>query len=51
MAHSLIAPEDVLRACHIIPAFAHSFMDPQPLEDLHATRFLQRDWNFYYVNM
>lgn len=50
-AHSLIAPEDVLRACHIIPAFAHGFMDPQPLEDLHATRFLQRDWNFYYVNM
>ena len=50
-AHGFINPTDVLRAAHLIPAFHHELMDPQPLEDFHATRFLSDDWNYYYANM
>lgn len=50
-AHGFIDPAIVLRAAHLIPAFHHGVMDPQPLEDCHATRFLVRDWNHYYANM
>ena len=50
--HSFISPSDVLRATHIIPAFAYDLMEPQPFpENSHAIRFLQDDWNYYYVNM
>jgi len=50
--HSFISPSDVLRATHIIPAFGLELMDPQPCsEDSHAVRFLEEDWNYYYVNM
>ena len=50
--HSFISPHDVLRATHIIPAFAWDLMDPQPCsEGSHAVRFLKEEWNYYYVNM
>ena len=49
---SFILPSDVLRATHIIPAFAWELMDPQPCpEGSHAVRFLKDDWNYYYMNM
>lgn len=50
-AHGFINPTAVLRAAHLIPAFDHDLMDPQPLPDCHATRFLADDWNYYYANM
>jgi len=50
-AHGFIDPTAVLRAAHLIPAFHHDLMDPQPLPDCHATRFLADDWNYYYANM
>jgi len=50
-AHGFIDPATVLRAAHLIPAFHHELMDPQPLMDCHATRFLKHDWNYYYSNM
>ena len=50
--HGFISPSDVLHAAHLIPAFAHNLMDPQPCpEGSHAVRFLQDDWNYYYANM
>lgn len=50
--HSFISPSDVLRACHIIPAFGWSLKDPQPFPNgSHATRFFEKDWKFYYANM
>ena len=50
--HGFISPSDVLRATHIIPAFAWDLADPQPCpEDSHAIRFLKDEWNYYYVNM
>jgi hypothetical protein len=50
--HGFISPSDVLRATHTIPAFAWNLMDPQPCpEGSHAIRFLEDDWNCYYVNM
>lgn len=49
--HGFISPSDVLRATHIIPAFEWDLMEPQPLPDSHATRFLNDDWNYYYVNV
>ena len=50
-AHGFIDPAAVLRAAHLIPAFNHELMDPQPLEGCYATRFLSNDWNYYYANM
>ena len=50
-AHGFINPTAVLRAAHLIPAFEHDLMDPQPLPNCHATRFLTDDWNYYYANM
>ena len=50
-AHGFIDPTAVLRAAHLIPAFNHELMDPQPLPDCHATRFLTEDWNCYYANV
>jgi hypothetical protein len=50
-AHGFIDPTAVLRAAHLIPAFHHELMHPQPLLDCHATRFLTHDWNCYYANM
>ena len=50
-AHGFINPTTVLRAAHLIPAFHHGTMNPQPLPDCHATRFLAHDWNYYYANM
>jgi len=50
-AHGFIDPTAVIRATHLIPAFHHDHMDPQPLLDCHATRFLTDDWNHYYANM
>ena len=50
-AHGFIDPTTVLRAAHLIPAFHHGVMSPQPLQDSHATRFLAHDWNCYYANM
>ena len=50
--HSFISPSDVLRATHVIPAFAWGVMDPQPCpKGSHAVRFLEKDWIRYYVNM
>ena len=50
--HSFIAPSDVQRATHTIPAFAWGLMDPQHCpKGSHAVRFLEKDWNCYYVNM
>ena len=50
-AHGFIDPKNVLRAAHLIPAFHHELMDPQPLMDCYATQFLTDDWNYYYANM
>ena len=50
-AHGFISPSDVLRAAHIIPAFAHKRVPDPQLLDTHATRFTQHNWNRYYVNM
>ena len=50
-AHGFISPTTVLRAAHLIPAFNYELMDPQPLKDCYATRFLSDDWNYYYVNV
>jgi hypothetical protein len=50
-AYGFIDPTTVLRAAHLIPAFSHDLMDPQPLADCYATRFLTDDWNYYYANM
>jgi hypothetical protein len=50
--HSFVSASDVLCAVHTIPAFQYDLMDPQPCtEGSHAVRFLEEDWNFYYVNM
>ena len=50
--HGFISPSMVLRAAHIIPGFRWNLMDPQPCpEGSHAIRFLEDDWNYYYVNM
>ena len=50
--HSFVSPSDVLRAAHVIPAFGWDLADPQPCpEGSHAIRFLEDDWNYYYVNM
>jgi hypothetical protein len=50
-AHGFIDPAAVLRAAHLIPAFHHELMNPQPLSGCHATRFLPDSWNYYYANM
>ena len=50
-AHGFIDPTTIIRAAHLIPAFHYDLMDPQPLVDCYATRFLNDDWNYYYVNM
>ena len=50
-AHGFIDPTAVLRAAHLIPAFSHDLMGPEPLPGCHATRFLTDDWNHYYANM
>lgn len=50
--HGFIPPSDVLRAAHLIPAFSYDLIDPQPCrEGSHAVRFLEDDWNYYYVNV
>ena len=50
--HSFISPSDVLRATHIIPAFSWGCMDPQDCpKGSHAVWFLEKGWNYYYVNM
>lgn len=50
--HGFISPLDVLRAAHIIPAFAWDFEDAEPYrEDSHAVRFHKDEYPFYYVNM
>lgn len=51
-AFGFLDPQDVLRAAHLIPAFAHGRTDELlgPLIARHA-RENDEDWQYYYVNM
>jgi hypothetical protein len=47
-AFGFVDPKDIVRGCHLIPAFAHG-LNPQ----LMSKSFVQRqegDWAYYYVN-
>jgi hypothetical protein len=45
-AFGFISPNDVIRACHIIPAFAYGRMEGQR----SISSFQKDDWEYYYVN-
>ena len=48
-AFGFVDPDDVLRACHIMPQFSHGL---QHLDDTGISHCAQdaSDWHFYYVN-
>ena len=50
--HGFISPSNVLRAAHLIPAFAWEFEDAQPYqENSHAACFHKGKWPYHYANM
>ena len=41
-------PDDIIRGCHLIPAFAHGFDEEERLPGIANNT--KRAWNLYYVN-
>ena len=48
-AFGFIDPADVLRCCHLIPAFADGKQRPDDNATSHNTRDAD-DWKYYYIN-
>lgn len=49
-AFGFVDPDDVIRAAHLIPAFAHGQTD-ELLRGKSVARLGQNDWKFFYVNL
>jgi hypothetical protein len=49
-AFGFIDPSDVIRGCHLIPAFEHDRRLEEPILQDSFCREGEGDWNFYYVN-
>ncbi|KIJ40744.1 hypothetical protein M422DRAFT_84985, partial [Sphaerobolus stellatus SS14] len=46
-----IDPKDVVRACHLLPAFAHGYVEELPPESLaRPQKDAKEDWAYFYVN-
>ncbi|KAF8834570.1 hypothetical protein BDN67DRAFT_868960, partial [Paxillus ammoniavirescens] len=48
-AFSFVDPADVLRSCHVIPAFADGRLHPNGVAMSQNTRDSE-DWKYYYIN-
>ena len=52
-AFGFLDPNEIIRAVHLIPAFAHGLIDNLPSDSLarHPEDEYHEEWKYYYVNM
>ncbi|KAJ7101338.1 hypothetical protein B0H15DRAFT_936529 [Mycena belliarum] len=49
-AYGFVNPDEVIRASHLIPAFAHGATEEFPYASLARHKDEYQDWNYHYVN-
>lgn len=52
-AFGFLDPDEIIRATHLIPAFAHGLIHNLPSDSLarHPEDSTHEEWKYYYVNM